>query len=180
MKQSEIDEIKNHCKYNPIGFYTPMSVLRVINHFEQLLTKTNHSVAKERDEKRLLQEEINQLIDGNKVSLPRELAEAVEGLKAAGLNEFGIFNSIFKPHTDRRLQLLDTYITADTPRNFNKLITALVNGYTIEETPQERIKRGVQEIYEKWTTIQSSGDDQADGADLAERISNFVSNELKL
>ncbi|MGG4499128.1 hypothetical protein [Brevibacillus reuszeri] len=62
----------------------------------------------------------------------------------------------------------------------DKLIQGLINGYTVVETPQERIKRGVQAIYEKWTSVPTSGNDQRDGEDLAEQITKFVSAEMKL
>ncbi|MBY0088428.1 hypothetical protein [Brevibacillus brevis] len=183
MKQSEIDEIKNHCKYSPIGFYTPMSVLRVINHFEQKLTETNHSLTTGRDEKILLQEKLNQLIAGNKASLPPEVAQAIERLKAAGFSNYGIIACSDQTSVLGRDYSSEVIADLMSIKKFpltDLLIKGLVNGYTVVETPQERIKRGVQAIYEKWTTIPTSGDDQKDGEDLAERITKFVSSELKL
>ena len=60
------------------------------------------------------------------------------------------------------------------------LIRALYCGYNVEKSLAERIREGIQKIYEQWTTIPSLGDDRADGADLADRITKFVTEELKL
>ncbi|MGG4452370.1 hypothetical protein [Brevibacillus porteri] len=140
------------------------------------------------EERQLLQEEINAILADKKVAIPLGIAEAIEHCERSGMSKYGIIANLniiqylFRDYPQEVLDSLKTikqFADAKGWTNVDTLMLALVNGYTIEESPQERIKRGVQEIYVKWTTIQSSGDDQADGADLAERISNFVDNELK-
>lgn len=126
-------------------------------------------------EKELLQEEINQLVTGKKVALPYDAANELEKFHL----EYGrrhwkwkVLDMMWK--NDERVGHLRRKV------GFEEILSALVNGYTIQETPQERIKRGVREIYEKWTTIPTTGDDKEDGEDLADLISAFVTEELKL
>lgn len=129
------------------------------------------------EEKQLWQEEFKELIAGKKVTLPYEVAEEIKQVQQA-LHDYSIVEAVFKRNS--RMPKLSAFIDEDPPKNFKTFIAALVNGYNVNDTPQERIKRGVQAIYEKWTTIQSSGDDREDGTDLAERITKFVTEELKL
>lgn len=141
------------------------------------------------EEKQLLQEEINQLVSGKKVALPSEVANAIERCEQQGMTRYGIvanlqnINQLFRDYPQDLLDDLRTIRQFAADKfwtNSDILMAALVNGYTIEETPQDRIKRGVQAIYEEWTTIPTSGNDQKDGADLAERITKFVTAEMKL
>lgn len=125
---------------------------------------------------------INNAVAKSEVKVPRDVADALDKEFASATEEqkqWGLFNII---------HLNSIYLSPSAkiikrhfhPDKYLTLATALIHGYTVEETPQERIKRGVQEIYDEWTTIPSSGNDHKDGADLAERITKFVIAELKL
>jgi hypothetical protein len=150
------------------------------NKLRDELIERREEVAALREEKRMLQEEINQLVAEKKVSLPREVAEAIEYFREPPLfSNFDIIELATRkeqPGDNRHTLALINYAR----NNIDNFVMALVNGYTVEQTLQERIRQGVQKIYEQWTQIPSTGDDQADGADLAERITKFVAAELKL
>ncbi|UED70739.1 hypothetical protein [Brevibacillus sp. HD3.3A] len=141
-------------------------------------------------EKRLIREEIDRVGSGNKVVLPREVAEAIEEARREDnryngtYSNFSLLDSVNAALRNKWrgiscIEVIAKWVSENMIRR-ELLIVALVNGYTIQETTQDRIKRGVQDIYENWTTIQSSGDDREDGTDLAERITKFVTEELKL
>ncbi|CAM5794744.1 hypothetical protein [Brevibacillus borstelensis] len=148
-------------------------------HFDELLG-VYKSVS---EEKRLLQEEINQLVAGKKVPLPQGVAEALKCAQER-FSEPSIMKMIDLQKDGYGLSAVYCWVyaagTALEIQRKTLIMRALVNGYTIDETPRERIKRGVQEIYDEWTTIPTTGDDQKDGDDLAERISRFVTQELQL
>jgi hypothetical protein len=138
-------------------------------------------VAKLKEERQMLLNTIERSVEEQqKVILPREVAEAIEYFREPPL--FSNFDIIVlatrkeQPGDNRHTLALINYAR----NNIDNFVMALVNGYTVEQTLQERIRQGVQKIYEQWTQIPSTGDDQADGADLAERITKFVAAELKL
>jgi|GEM_PF-3151106 len=131
----------------------------------------------EQEEKRLLLSIIERTIDEQKVNLPREVAIGIQIAKENGDCIETIVRNALMIIPDGPYYIPVRDFAAG---NFFELLRALVNGYTVEDTPQERIKRGVQSIYEEWTSIPSTGNDAADGADLAQRISKFVVNELRL
>ncbi|MFM1655546.1 DUF1642 domain-containing protein [Brevibacillus sp. B_LB10_24] len=148
---------------------------------DKAIFKWEKAWEKERDEKRMLQEEINKIVAQEKVEIPREVAEAIEQVRDKGWRNYDVIRCIFHQvvsRYERQMKSIRKY--GENFDSFDKLISALVFGYTIEQTAAERIKRGIQDIYEKWTSCPSKDDDQADGADLAERISNFVLSELKM
>jgi hypothetical protein len=134
------------------------------------------------EEKRLLQEEINGLVAVKKVALPKDVATAINkefGKASELVKRWGFYNiiSLEEKWLNRNGRIIKQHFREE---DYLQLAAAISHGCVVQESPQERIKRGVQEIYEKWTTIESSGSDQADGADLAEQITNFVSTEMKL
>lgn len=114
---------------------------------EKLYTEQQYNVLttelqRLREEKRLLQKEIDELITSGKVPLPRKVAEALNHYRNKCKFSYSAFASIFF----RQIGRGDNDYTI-VLKNFiaiglgDRLITALVNGYTIEETTQERIKR---------------------------------------
>ncbi|GIO09714.1 hypothetical protein J31TS6_57420 [Brevibacillus reuszeri] len=155
---------------------------------EQQYTAISTELLKTTTEKQLLQQEINDLVEEKKVSLPHHVAIAIQICRDAGMSRIDIVTTmehvsqLFRDYDKPVLEALTVIrdFARKTIGGGQDLLEALVNGYTIKESPQERIKRGVQEIYEKWTTIPTSGDDREDGEDLADLISAFVTEELKL
>ena len=170
----------------------PKEKLYTEQQYEQLknqLQFAQESAVSAVEERQLLQEEINAILADKKVILPRGVAEAIERCEREGMTKYGIVANLqiiqylFRDYPREILDDLQTIKQFAAERawtNVDILMLALVNGYTIEESPQERIKRGVQEIYEKWTTVPTTGDDKEDGEDLADLISAFVTAEMKL
>ncbi|RAP29094.1 hypothetical protein C2W64_04041 [Brevibacillus laterosporus] len=132
-------------------------------------------------EKELLQGEINNLTLSKKLKLPREVAEAIEqefGKASNDKKQWGFFNIVVcRPISlNHNARIIKSYFHPD---KYIDLATALVAGYTIEETKEERIKRGIQAIYNQWTREPSINDEE-DGKDLGQRVYTLVKRELNL
>ncbi|MEC2133445.1 hypothetical protein P9G84_31845 [Brevibacillus centrosporus] len=150
---------------------------------------------KQRKMNQQLQQELKTVAISEKVILPQDVANAIEKCRGVEMSDYGIITLSVNPKNlcrDYPSEVIDalyvikqytyTYSSEDfeSDTGADKLLKALVHGYTVELSLQDRIKQGVQAIYEEWTTIPTSGNDQADGVDLAERISTFVTSEMKL
>jgi Protein of unknown function (DUF1642) len=77
-----------------------------------------------------------------KVVLPREVAEAIESLRKNQFDNRAIINRIYKATAPPALQLYAI-------ENFDTLLNALVNGYEIEKSPEEKVREYYEEIHEK-------------------------------
>lgn len=72
----------------------------------------------------------------NRPTLPKEVAEAIERLRADGYsNEDIVWNHAFGNEDD-----YNDAIYSYSSVNFDGLITALVNGYKVEQTPEEKVR----------------------------------------
>ncbi|MGG1443539.1 hypothetical protein ABE354_16120 [Brevibacillus laterosporus] len=156
---------------NPIDYGVLQMEIERLSNRAKILTK----------EKELLQDEINNLTRSKKIKLPREVAEAIErkfGKASKDQKQWGFFNIVVtKTHSlNHNGKIIRRYFRPD---KFLDLATALVEGYTIEETKEERIKRGIQAIYNQWTREPSINDEE-DGKDLGQRIYDLVKKELNL
>jgi len=102
-------------------------------------------------EKLRLQQEVDDATRGQKVALPAEVAEAIEECRVqwTGFSKtsvFGWFLSIDK---------FDSSKAGLTIKEFAKTrpldyMTALVNGYTIEQTPSEKLTAKVEGLLKEW------------------------------
>jgi Protein of unknown function (DUF1642) len=89
-----------------------------------------------------------------RVTLPREVAEAIEDLR--------------KDHYDNRALIDEIYEGAARPvlqayaeANFDTLLNALVNGYEIEKSPEDKVREYYEEIREVFkSTIDGSYDEE--------------------
>jgi hypothetical protein len=68
----------------------------------------------------------------DKVTLPREVAEAIELAK----DTYGSITAIFEDARNGNLDVLHDYFKY----NFDELIIALVNGYEIEKSPEDKVR----------------------------------------
>lgn len=111
------------------------------------------------NEKRRLQQEVDDAMNVHKVELPREVAEAIEDLRNADLSGFGIMHFIdhiseVKNHRwHGPLRVLRKFTFLDTNQytaGCELLMNALVNGYTIEQTPSEKLHTKVEELIFNW------------------------------
>jgi len=93
-----------------------------------------------------------------KVKLPREVAEAIDKLKAEGYRPYPIVCKVHEGKSyDDRVSVLRKYAID----NDNKLMHALVNGYEVEQTPEDRIRQMYREWAEKVTEAYKSGDEES-------------------
>jgi hypothetical protein len=96
----------------------------------------------------------------NKVTLPKEVAEAIEELRANGwsnstiaattLNTDAIYHSSYKS----TFAILYPYFIGE--RKEDDLLTALVNGYEVEQTPEEKVREYYEKLEEhkNWTIFE--------------------------
>jgi hypothetical protein len=91
-----------------------------------------------------------------KVILPREVAEAIEGLKSQGWTKSGIFG--FSTGVKRLALSIDEESYGKTIGRYfgcmkhDLLMEALVNGYEVESSPEDQVK----EFYEVYDACDSS------------------------
>lgn len=80
----------------------------------------------------------------NKVTIPREVAEAIEELRNAGMSNWAIIAIANDPSEYSYVideKCLGEYSTTLSRfKERDKLLEALVNGYQIEPTPEERLR----------------------------------------
>lgn len=86
-----------------------------------------------------------------KVTLPKEVAEAIDRLRASGKSNMQIVadtlcGSVY-PETDNFI--IRKFLQKDG-LNDQLILSALVNGYTIARTPEERIRDYYDEIMKLW------------------------------
>lgn len=72
----------------------------------------------------------------NKVALPREVVDAIDYARNAGYDNFDILRDY---HSGGANEYIRGFI-ADDERNYDVLLSALVNGYTAEATPEEKVR----------------------------------------
>ncbi|MGN7359974.1 hypothetical protein ACTHPF_26715 [Paenibacillus sp. SAF-054] len=112
------------------------------------LAKHAQTIVDLQNEKLRLQQEVDRARDVQKVELPRDVADALQSYRDEGHDVDYIIRmlSTFSHGTPLpRLQVLKAF--ASNNRGFD-LINALVNGYTVEPTPRDKVKR----LIEKWYT----------------------------
>ena len=80
----------------------------------------------------------------NKVTIPREVAEAIEELRNVGMSNWAIIAIANDPSEYSYVideKCLGEYSTTLSRfKERDKLLGALVNGYEIEQTPEERLR----------------------------------------
>lgn len=118
-----------------------------------------------------------------KVKLPREVVEAIER-KHPSLHQFQFIDSINQGMrglpVERDAKIVADWLqSGDIHTKATLLLQALVNGHEIEETQDDRIQRGIREIYEKWNNEPITRGWKDDRDELAKRIYNYVKGELE-
>jgi hypothetical protein len=75
----------------------------------------------------------------NKVTLPKEVAEAIDGLLRLGRSKRDIISASTGGIVGERSAQIKMFVD-DSPENFEVLMSALVNGYEVEQTPEEKVR----------------------------------------
>jgi len=84
----------------------------------------------------------------NKVTLPREVVEALDYLRGKGNSAFVIVcmaGGTSDEHDSPQKRIVQEFVARDF-KNCGILMEALVNGYTVEQTPEEKVR----EYYESY------------------------------
>lgn len=81
-----------------------------------------------------------------KVTLPREVAEAIEGLRRLGKDNRWIIEAANGVTTGTHSLKIRSFAYEDS-ENFDTLLDALVNGYEIEKTPEEKVREYYDDLY---------------------------------
>lgn len=76
----------------------------------------------------------------NKVTIPREVAEAIEELRNVGMSNWAIIAIANDPSEIDEKCLGEYSTTLSRFKDRDKLLGALVNGYEIEQTPEARLR----------------------------------------
>jgi hypothetical protein len=151
-----------------IQTFSRKTVWRLMRHIEAI-----------EDESQLLLQQIERTIDEHKpVVLPRKVAEALEDAKERWAGDYeqivwmipgmNNFNEEF-------CQVLFKYGN-EKDSGFYKLIDALRNGYTVEESPKETLEEDIRRMIREWMdtpldeNVSLSDDERA----FARRITNHV------
>ncbi|GIP25518.1 hypothetical protein J23TS9_06480 [Paenibacillus sp. J23TS9] len=129
------------------------------------------------NEKLVLLQQIERTIDEKKVRLPWDVANALKALTDAKYSTFGIMHHGNKPeyaedHHDE-LRIIQTFCNTttpdDQPSNGDLIILALVNGYTVELEPRDKVKQ----LIEKWYAVPGDVTD-AELYDLSDGIIDLL------
>ncbi len=107
-----------------------------------------------------------------KVTIPREVAEAIEKARRDGYNNRMIIHAsngdMVGPYT------LDLARYTERSGNFDILMRALVNGYIVEKSPEEKLRS----MYEDYVKDEISGD--YDRKFTGEAATNAIVNTLDI
>jgi hypothetical protein len=78
----------------------------------------------------------------DKVKLPREVAEALDSLRGKGYSNFTILSYVINEKYIAHLPEIATIVKAYERDNFSfdTLLNALVNGYEIEKSPEDKVR----------------------------------------
>lgn len=101
-------------------------------------------------------------MDNDKVTLPRDVAEAIEYFREKGHTDaYIVSRSVVGGVGGYELSLV----------NFDKdvLMSALVNGYTVEQTPEEKVREYFEKCQRNWLLA-----DEQENTDAAE----FLNGQL--
>jgi hypothetical protein len=88
----------------------------------------------------------------SRVTLPREVAEAIERLREKGLTNYGFMNHAL--NLDRNCaetRIISGWLDENFHANFEVLMIALVNGYEIEKSPEDKVREYYEGLIETKT-----------------------------
>jgi hypothetical protein len=80
----------------------------------------------------------------NRVELPREVAESIDECRKLGKDNTSILWEVYEGESGR---IINGFMSTDKS-NFDVLLAALVNGYTIAGTPEQKVANYVEQLRE--------------------------------
>ncbi|WP_110933779.1 DUF1642 domain-containing protein [Paenibacillus bouchesdurhonensis] len=94
-----------------------------------------------------MQDELNQA--RKKVSVPQDVAEAIEWFRAQSLTNEEIYELSLDPSDGKYADALHVWSDIG-PGDGNMLMEALVNGYTVKQSPEERLQQEIEDLIQEW------------------------------
>lgn len=163
LKISKEDEQEAVRKYGE----AELNIDRLIDNCAQL-TKKNQALMAEIDGMKY------EVVDEpEKVPLPKEVAEALDSFKAEGRDidyiiEWLVYENKYDMTISQRIISLKEYAR----NNGRNLISALVNGYTVEKTKEERLREGLDSVVREWCACPTR--DGGTTKELVNGLTDFV------
>ncbi|WP_424766272.1 DUF1642 domain-containing protein [Paenibacillus sp. sgz302251] len=160
LKISKEDEVEAVRKYGE----AMQNIDRLINNVEQL------------------KRELTEAREPKKVVLPKEVAEAIDECRrqdekwsmGTGRN-FSLLDNVNQAirvrHGSKFINTIAAWIVDDRKRR-DVLLQALVNGYTVEQTKEDRLREGIEGLVKEWS--QKPQHSAYITANLTQAVFNFV------
>jgi Protein of unknown function (DUF1642) len=97
-----------------------------------------------------------------RVILPREVAEAIEKIREKGGRNYAIIRAAIKlSEASTEEKVISDWVAENFQDNLDALIIALVNGYEIEKSPEDKVREYYEEMREVFkSTIDGSYDEE--------------------
>ncbi|MHC8516833.1 DUF1642 domain-containing protein [Sporosarcina sp. ITBMC105] len=92
-----------------------------------------------------------------KVVVPREVAEAVETLRKRGYTDYSVLDDVISTHGTRNGNVIKAWLY-DTKTEMDVLMRALVVGYTVEKTSEEKVRDYYKRIKDEYDSDRLSFD----------------------
>ncbi|RAV18862.1 hypothetical protein [Paenibacillus contaminans] len=146
---------------------------------DQELIKLREEVASLTEERSLLLQQIERTIDEQKlVELPREVAEIIDGFhrdcEIGRISKHQAYLLLLSVNEENDHPIWKSIRKFATERPFDYM-SAIVNGYTVEQPAEVKLINGLLTVIEKWFSIPSHeinpGEDERE---LAEMIAKYV------
>jgi predicted mannosyl-3-phosphoglycerate phosphatase (HAD superfamily) len=88
----------------------------------------------------------------DKVKLPREVAEAIEKIREKGGRNYAIIRAAIKlSEASAEEKVISDWVIKNFQDNLDALIIALVNGYEIEKSPEDKVREYYEGLIETKT-----------------------------
>lgn len=124
------------------------------NEVKRQRDKAIKDMAKHAEDLVRLRRELGELQGIHKaVELPREVAEAIQSFRDDGSDIDGIIRFLVDNFAGERLAIMRKYAA----QHGFKFISALVNGYTVEHSPEEQQQEMVFQALKRWDALPSYG-----------------------
>ncbi|MEK5477541.1 hypothetical protein NYE70_11410 [Paenibacillus sp. FSL R5-0407] len=131
------------------------------------LAKHAQTIVDMQKEKLRLQDEVDMPRD--KVELPRDVFNAIESFRDNGWSPEDIFLVSDRPDDGEWAATLYKWRTSSASAG-RKLLNALVNGYTVEQSPEEQLQEKIEALIQEWYCSPSVEDLAKGVKPLASRI----------
>lgn len=155
-----LDDVKEKC--NGQYFADENFVVKLLKHIDAV--ELELKISKEDEEEAVRRYGELELKMPKKVVLPKEVARIIEKKRSEHATDFAIL--VFFNRGCTKDFHLHSWLSVHSNRQ--NIIRALVNGYVIEETKEDRLQAGIKDLVNKWFHKGVSH------ADAAQEIADYV------